>query len=97
MPNASARVQLTNSYLLHLERHLSERGRSLDKPREVWDAQLIGLLVRRQPTGSKLWYFDFIKSDGRTSRVSLGRFPALSVDEARTAAKLPCRRHRQKA
>lgn len=81
-----ARIQLTNTIVNGMEKLLAKQGRSLDKPREIFDDTVDGLLIRRQPNGAKLWYFAF-KANGRRSRVPLGRYPALNVDAARLAAK----------
>jgi integrase len=83
---AKSQIALTNTLVSNLEKHLAQQGRSLDKPREVFDATLDGLLIRRQPSGAKLWYYAF-KANGRRSRVALGRFPAITVEAARAAAK----------
>ena len=83
---AKSQIPLTNTLASNLEKLLTQQGRSLDKPREVFDATLDGLLIRRQPSGAKLWYYAF-KANGRRSRVSLGRFPGVTVEAARAAAK----------
>lgn len=83
---AKSQTPLTNTLVSNLEKHLTQQGRSLDAPREVFDATLDGLLIRRQPSGAKLWYYAF-KANGRRSRVALGRFPGVTVEAARAAAK----------
>ena len=81
------RIQLTDTHCRNLDRHLLAQGRPLDRPQEVRDAQIIGLALRRQPSGSKLWFYCFTHA-GRRSRIAIGRFPELSVERARSAAKL---------
>jgi integrase len=83
---AKSQIPLTNTVVSNLEKLLAQQGRSIDKPREVFDATLDGLLIRRQPSGAKLWYYAF-KANGRRSRVALGRFPAVTVEAARAASK----------
>jgi hypothetical protein len=71
-----------------LERVLQERGASLDKPQDLCDSEFVGLILRRQPSGRKFWYFGY-SFGGCRKRVKIGNFPALSVDGARKAAKAP--------
>ncbi len=41
---AKSQIPLTNTVVSNLEKLLAQQGRSLDKPREVFDATLDGLL-----------------------------------------------------
>lgn len=54
---------------------------------EVFDSKTPGLMVRVSPTGVKTFYARrWIKGDGRAERITIGRFPACSVENARKAA-----------
>jgi Arm DNA-binding domain len=82
------RIRITNTLAETLERALQERGESLDKVHDICDSELIGLVLRRQPSGHKSWHYGYTFA-GRRRRVKIGNFPALSVDGARKAAKTP--------
>lgn len=81
------RVKLTESAVAHLEARLKAEGRDLGKSCDVWDAELRGLLLRREASGRKGWHLR-IHVNGRRSKVKLGDWPGLSVTEARKAAKV---------
>ena len=51
-----------------------------DKPRKLVDGN--GLYVLLQPTGSKLWRFDF-RFDGKRKSLALGAYPDVSLKDAR--------------
>jgi integrase len=53
---------------------------------EVPDAAMPGLYLVVQPGGAKSWAFRF-RYGGKTRKLTLGRFPALSLSEAREAAR----------
>ena len=52
-----------------------------------WDSDLAGFGVRVWPTGKKVYLVQY-RADARTRRVKLGNHGALTVDEARKAAKV---------
>ncbi len=52
---------------------------------DVWDAKRPGFGVRISPAGTKTWILMY-RLDGRTQRYVLGRFPHMSVADARDAA-----------
>jgi integrase len=81
------RVKLTESAVANLEARLEAQGRDLGKSADVWDAELKGLVLRREASGHKGWHLR-IHVNGRRSKVKLGDWPALSVVEARKAAKV---------
>lgn len=62
---------------------------STDAERDAFrDILVVGLELRVTKGGSKTWVIRYRrKSDGRRRRFTLGTFPALSLDEARTRAK----------
>ena len=52
-----------------------------------WDSGLKGFGLRQFPSGVKTFVFDYRNGDGRKRRVTVGRFGALTVEEARTLAR----------
>lgn len=62
---------------------------STDSERDAYrDSMVVGLELRVTKGGSKTWAIVYRrKSDGRRRRFTLGTFPNLSLDEARTRAK----------
>lgn len=52
------------------------------KPYEVRDSTLKGLLLRVQPSGVRAWYFDYRHKGARNRRL-IGRYPGLSAEGAR--------------
>jgi integrase len=55
---------------------------------DICDSELIGLILRRQPSGYKSWHYGYTFG-GRRHRVKIGDFPALTVEGARKAATQP--------
>jgi integrase len=80
------RFRLTDTLVLSIEQHFGRRGQDLAKPLEARDSVMQGLLLRRQPTGRKVWHFSY-SLGGRRGRIRLGVFPALGVEGARNVAK----------
>lgn len=70
---------LTNSLVQKLE--------PKEKPWELGDAKLKGLLVRVQPTGRKTFYFSYRNTLGKKNRFKIGEFGYISVPQARDLAK----------
>jgi len=62
---------------------LAETAKPADKPYEVRDSELRGLLLRVQPSGMRTFYVDV----ARGVRVRLGRYPAITVEMARKRAR----------
>ena len=54
---------------------------------EVRDTREVGLLLRLTPAGSMTWALRVLTRDGRHTRIRLGAYPALSLAEARRAAR----------
>ena len=52
---------------------------------ELWDSDLKGLHLRVSPTGTKSFSFRYFQ-DGASTTVTLGHFPDITVDQAKTAA-----------
>lgn len=51
------------------------------------DAEITGLGLRVMPTGVKSFSFQFRAKDGRQGKVTLGKYPAMTVEMARKAAR----------
>ena len=51
-----------------------------------WDEALKGFGLRQFPSGVRTFVFDYRNADGRKRRVTVGRFGALTVEQARTLA-----------
>jgi hypothetical protein len=62
------------------------------KPRkiryDVQDSEGSGLLLRVSPQGRKTWMVNYRSNTGIKQQKALGKFPAMSVAEARQAAGL---------
>lgn len=60
------------------------------KPRkvryDVQDSEDSGLLLRVSPQGRKTWMVNYRSNTGVKQQRALGKFPAMSIDEARQAA-----------
>ncbi len=57
-----------------------------DRRLEIPDGLLPGLYLVVQPTGAKSWAVRF-RANGRTAKVTLGRFPAIELAKARELAR----------
>ena len=79
------RVRITDTLALGLDQFLESRGQQLDRPQEIRDSVLRGLVLRREPSGLKTWHYGYSFS-GRRGRVKIGNCPALSVKSARKSA-----------
>lgn len=59
----------------------------VDERTDYQDELVRGLWFRVSPTGAKTWQIVYDReSDGKRQRVKLGRFPAMSLEKARTGA-----------
>jgi hypothetical protein len=81
-----SRVALTEAWIQSIDRHLEERGKRRDQPAEARDAQVVGLLLRRECTGHLSWHYCYSVKGGR-GRIKVGDWPAVGVRDARNAAK----------
>ena len=52
----------------------------------VWDTTLAGFGVRVLESGTRSYIFQYRSIGGRSTKITIGRFPAMSVDDARQAA-----------
>src|SRR5215510_8951061 len=58
---------------------------------EYWDASLPGFGLRVTPTGIKTWTIRY-RHNGRLHRMTIGRYPKLSLADAREQARTDLRR-----
>ena len=57
-------------------------------PIHIWDGELRGFGLKVNPSGSKAFILQYRNGDGRSRRLELGRFGAITVEQAREAAKI---------
>lgn len=62
-----------------------EKLRPAHRRYELTDPAVRGLQLRVEPNGRKTWFFRF-KQCGKPTRIKLGLYPSLSLQEARSAA-----------
>lgn len=65
-----------------ITQRVAETAAPAEKPYEILDADLKGLILRVQPSGAK----SFIVTWGRGKRKTLGRYPVMTASGARAAA-----------
>lgn len=53
----------------------------------LWDSEVPGFGVRLLPSGSKRFVFQFRTIGGEQGRLTIGRFPSMTVDQARRIAR----------
>jgi hypothetical protein len=49
----------------------------------IADTTMVGFELRIRPSGVKVWGYRYCNAQGGQRRIVLGRFPGLTVDEAR--------------
>ena len=74
-----AKLKLTDTYL----RNLKPSG---SKQVEIFDTQVTGLSVRHSPGGKIAFCLQYRMDGKKNRRLTLGRYPQMSLSEARTAA-----------
>lgn len=72
-------IKLTDRYLQTVENNTRQRF-------EVWDAVVLGLGLRVSPTGHRSWCL-VERRLGKQFRTTLGRYPNVTLQEARTLAR----------
>ena len=60
-------------------------AKPIDKPRRIFDGKQIGLHLLIQPSGAKLWRLRYT-FDGEEKRIALGKYPDVTLEEARQKA-----------
>ena len=72
--------------------HLTKRVIDQLMPREsrytVWDDEPVGFGVRVEMSGAKTFILSYTTKSGRRRRMALGRYGALTIDQARDEAKV---------
>lgn len=61
---------------------------SADKGQVVWDSDIPGFGLRVTPAGARTFVFQFRTGRTEQGRISIGRYPAMTVDEARKIARV---------
>ena len=74
------KINFTKDYLM------KATPREDGKRREIWDTKINGLVLQIQPTGTKSFYLRKRVKGGKPETVSLGRFPDITIEQARTKA-----------
>lgn len=78
---------------------ISKRLVDISEPKKaryyVWDTTLPGFGLVVQPTGTKSFCFQYRTAEGQTRRISLGRYGAVTPEQARKAAQLEQAKVRQ--
>jgi integrase len=75
---ARQRIPLTDAFV---------RPLAVDKRTDFWDDKVRGLVLRVTPNGVKSWTVIYSRaSDGARQRVTLGRYPAITLERARAKA-----------
>ena len=77
-----------------LTKRVIEGLKGRERPYEVRDSVLTGLLLRVQPSGVKAWYFDY-RHKGTRNRRLIGRYPGVSAEGARESLPRFCRKSRR--
>jgi hypothetical protein len=57
-----------------------------EKRIELADGRIAGLYLAVQPTGAKSWVFRYRPKGGLPAKLTIGRYPAISIVQARRLA-----------
>lgn len=71
---------------LVLTERLVSTASSTDGRLELWDLRAPGLCLRITNRGGKTWIYRYRAQDGRQPRYTIGRFPSVSLKDARARA-----------
>src|SRR5688500_659764 len=61
---------------------------SANKGQVTWDSDIPGFGLRVTPAGARTFVFQFRTGRTEQGRISIGRYPAMTVDEARKIARV---------
>lgn len=57
-------------------------------PREtIWDSEVVGFHVSKLSSGSGTYKFQYRAADGSQGKIKIGRYPSMTIDEARKIAR----------
>jgi hypothetical protein len=78
---------MAESFMRFSNRSIKALSTNKDTKYRVWDkGGLTGLYLMVMPTGTKTFRY-FYRLNGRSQDIKIGRYPTLSIDEARNIAK----------
>lgn len=84
--NESGRLRAASKSVLRLTKRTIDALPAVDGPTLHWDATLKGFGLKQFAGGAMTFIVNYRNRDGVQRRVSLGRFGAVTVEEARTRA-----------